>query len=366
MAGVCKACRITITVTQKRIKCAHCARLYHSDCIGFSNESSRSQWKCPLCKANFKKGGDNSNTPVRAKYKATTCKNSEIVTRPDPPPPAPIQPSLLAPPVAALSPVSASTTVTAPVPIDNTNLLYQIDTMLDTKLSLLKSQIISDLKNSLVAEFRKELAAVTTKYDLLEESHLKIVNDYESLKKDFVTLQNKMLQDEDNIQELQIQFSKQQQRARLSNIEIVGLPETTNESPIQLVVKIASHVGVQIQPEQILSAHRVQPMRKINGRPKPIVATLETRILKDKIISGVRRMRGISTSDLNIGGSDRRFFVNEHLTPENKQLLNAVKSLAKEKSYKFTWVRNCTIFLRKNEESPVLTITSEKDFRKIN
>lgn len=365
MAGTCEACKTTITVTQKRIKCAHCTRLYHSDCVGFSSDLSRSQWRCPLCVVSSRKVGDNSNTPVRAASKIANNKDGVTATRFDSPPPAPAssaQTRVASPtPKAALAPALEP----AAQAIDDTDLISRLSSMMDSKLNLLKSEIINDLKNTLVTEFRKEIAAVTAKYDLLEESHSKLLNEHESLMKDFGTLQNKMLQTEDKLSELQGQFSKQQQKARLFNIEIVGLPETTNESPVELVMKIANHAGVQLQPDQIQSAHRVQPMRKIEGRPKPIVATLQSRMLKDKIIAGLRRARGISTKNLNLGGPDRKFFVNEHLTPENKQLFNAVKILANQRSYKFTWIRNCNIFLRKNEESPVINITTEKDLQKI-
>ncbi|KAL4711717.1 hypothetical protein ACJJTC_003484 [Scirpophaga incertulas] len=122
----------------------------------------------------------------------------------------------------------------------------------------------------------------------------------------------------------------------MSNIEIVGLPETPNESPVNLAIKIASHAGVQLQPTQVESAYRVQPMKRVAGRPKPIIVRLQSRILKDQIISVGRR------------------------------LLNATKANAKAMSYKFVWVRNCNIFLRKNEEAPVITVNSEKDLQKIN
>ncbi|CAH2095545.1 unnamed protein product [Euphydryas editha] len=365
MAGICEACKTTITVSQKRIKCAQCTHLYHSDCVGFSNDLSRSQWKCPLCVANSRKVGDNSNTPVRTASKTASNKDGVTATRLDPPPAAPsssAQTRSTSPtPTAALPPALAPPAQA----IDDTNLISRISSMMDSKLSLLKSEIINDLKNTLVTEFRKEIAAVTAKYDHLEESHLKLLDEHESLMKDFVTLQNKMLQTEEKLSELHGQFSKQQQKARLFNIEVVGLPETSNESPVELIMKIANHAGVQLQPDQIQSAHRVQPMRKVEGRPKAIVATLQSRMLKDKIIAGLRKSRGISTRNLNLGGPDRKFFVNEHLTPENKQLFNAVKIRAKERSYKFTWIRNCNIFLRKNEESPVITITTEKDLQKI-
>ncbi|KAL4718715.1 hypothetical protein ACJJTC_017329 [Scirpophaga incertulas] len=216
------------------------------------------------------------------------------------------------------------------------------------------------------AEFRKELAAVTAKFEQLESSHANLQIENATLKSELEIIHKKSLDNEERIADLEGQLNKQQQWARMSNIEIVGLPETPNESPVNLAIKIASHAGVQLQPTQVESAYRVQPMKRIAGRPKPIIVRLQSRILKDQIISGLRRTKGISTRDIGLGGTDGKFYVNEHLTPINKQLLNATKANAKAMSYKFVWVRNCNIFLRKNEEAPVITVNSEKDLQKIN
>ncbi|KAL4708871.1 hypothetical protein ACJJTC_014393 [Scirpophaga incertulas] len=373
MAGSCEACRASITVTQKRIKCTHCLRLYHSECVNYAHDStiSRSQWKCPSCVAGQRKG-DNSNTPVRDTLKpaketlqVNVPKGGVAISLP------------VSPPVIRETPTTSMDTVgieatlgsitaghTTPMS-DNTTILSQIENLLDDKLNLLKKDVVKELKGSLMTEIRKELKGMLAKYDQLELSHTKLQNDHESLKTSFETLLKQSSENKNRIDELQGQINKQQQWARMSNLEIVGLPETTNESPIDLVIKIAKFAEVSLQPTHIESAHRVQPMHRGGGRPKPIVVKLQTRMLKDQIIAGLRKSKGISTRDLGLSGPAQRFFVNEHLTPENKQLLSAAKSRAKEKAYKYIWVRNCNIFLRKNEVSPVVTIGSKRDLQKI-
>ncbi|XP_050684069.1 uncharacterized protein LOC126978977 [Leptidea sinapis] len=160
-------------------------------------------------------------------------------------------------------------------------------------------------------------------------------------------------------------MGKQQQWGRLNNLEIVGLPEKSNESLPDIIRKNALHAGVALTSEQIEFIHRVQPRQHISGRPKPLVVKLSNRDLKDHILSGLRRKRGIQTSDIGISGSSQKFFVNEHLTPVNKNIFNEAKKLALEKGYKFIWIRNCNIFLRRSEQQPVISINSMKDLAKI-
>ncbi|VVD03238.1 unnamed protein product [Leptidea sinapis] len=64
----------------------------------------------------------------------------------------------------------------------------------------------------------------------------------------------------------------------------------------------------------VIESESVQPRQHISGRPKPIVVKLSNRDLKDHILSGLRRKRGIQTADIGISGSSQKFFVNEHLT----------------------------------------------------
>lgn len=341
----CATCKKDIIKSQQ-VLCAICKAVHHPACVKLaSTDLTRYlDWQCPTCRVMQPR--ENSLAGANAQSSTTSSSTASSTPR------ASKRPAIGSP-VTDLSPTHNNNTECK----SDGSLVVQIERMLDSKLN--------ELKDSLTAEFRRELKTVSAKYDHLELSHAQLSDEHNLLRKEFDTLKKKSDADGDKISDLHSLINKQQQLARLSNIEIVGLPETTHESAVELAVKIASHAGVQLQCTQIESAHRVQPMRKIEGRPRPIVVKLQSRTLKDQIISGLRKTKGITTRDLGLGGVDRRFFVNEHLTPENKQLFNAIKSRAKDKSYKFVWVRNCNIFLRKNEESPVVAINSLKDLQKI-
>lgn len=340
----CATCKKEVTKTHQ-ISCAICKTVYHPSCVKLASIdlARHLDWQCFVCRV--KQPKDNASVAVTGS--PSTLSSTVGAT------PRASKRLAVGSPSADTSPSNNSDTECT----SNGNLLVQIERMLDSKLN--------ELKDSLTVEFRKELKTVSAKFDRLESSHTKLSDDHNLLRKEFDNLKKKSEADGDKMLDLQSLINKQQQLARSSNLEIVGLPETPNESAAEIVVKIAAHVGIQLQRTQIESAHRVQPMRKIEGRPKPIVVKLQTRLLKDQIISGLRKTKGITTRDLGLGGTGRRFFVNEHLTPENKQLLNATKLRAKDKSYKFVWVRNCNIFLRKNEESPVIVVGSIKDLQKI-
>lgn len=344
MVGTCEACQAHISVTMKRIKCSQCSRIYHSECVRFSGDSvsARTQWKCPKCVAAVRKGGDNSNTPVRIEKssKPQRSVDTEPIT------------------IATERKVYA-------VPPDHVNLINRFEGVLDAKLKTIKHEIVEELKETIITEIKSEIISLSSEFSQLQASYCQLQTENDSLKNDVCVLQKQISLCEDQLSELRSQFGKQQQQARINNLEIVGLPQTNSENTIDLIRNIARYAGVDLNHDDIEFAHRVQPQKTIAGRPKSIVVKLKDRLCKDKILSGLKRKKGICTKDIGIEGAEKRFFVNEHLTPENKQLLKKIKTVAREKAYKFVWVRNCNIFLRKNEESPALSIRSEKDIDKI-
>lgn len=92
--------------------------------------------------------------------------------------------------------------------------------------------------------------------------------------------------------------------------------------------------------------------------------SLHNRYLRDDFITAAKKYKALSTSDLGLNGNTK-IFVNDHLTVENKQLLNKAKLLAREKDFAYVWVKNCVIFTKKNVTSPTHVIKSEKDLKKI-
>lgn len=98
---------------------------------------------------------------------------------------------------------------------------------------------------------------------------------------------------------------------------------------------------------------------------KPIIVGFLGRYAKENFVASARSYKNLTAEDLGFVGVTSRIFVNDHLTRENKQLLTKTKKLALEKNYKYTWVQNCKILVRRNDTSPIISIGSEGDLVKI-
>lgn len=329
MASKCSACLESIP-KKEELSCSHCPKKYHYACLSISDANYKKMsvrykdtYKCPACLC-IEKKSDNSNTPAK--------------------------------PVTLTSPERDS---------DSKNLIKHIENILDKKLLDIKNCLITELRQMIKSEVNNCMSSFSTELHNLAASHSSLQEEHIKLSKECSELQGRVLCLEESLVNMSYQYSKQQQWARQQNIEIFGVPELKNESPVDIVIKIGKHVGINLNCHDIEFASRIQPYKPIRDRPRVIVAKMRTRLLKDNILSGLRRSHGITTSDIDIRGEPKRIFVNDHLTPENKALFKKCKNLATELAYKFVWTKNCLIFVRKNEKSPALSIASEKDLVKI-
>ncbi|CAG5049321.1 unnamed protein product [Parnassius apollo] len=84
--------------------------------------------------------------------------------------------------------------------------------------------------------------------------------------------------------QLQLEINTNNQRDRLLNLEIVGVPEIKDEDLSKIILSVAKHSNVNISADDVIEVNRVAPKVKQQGRPKNIVAKLKSRLLKDNII----------------------------------------------------------------------------------
>ncbi|CAH2062393.1 unnamed protein product, partial [Iphiclides podalirius] len=128
------------------------------------------------------------------------------------------------------------------------------------------------------------------------------------------------------IRTLEDESQRQQQWTRLQNVEITGIPESKAEDTVQVMLKLSQYVGAPIQQSEIEFAHRVQPRRAVSAAyARPIIVRLRQRRTKDRIIAACRKHRTLNAKDLGMDNETTRIFVSEHLTKENKILLNLCK-----------------------------------------
>lgn len=138
------------------------------------------------------------------------------------------------------------------------------------------------------------------------------------------------------------------------NVEIKGLPVVAKEDLTSSVRGIATCFGTKVSESDIEVAHRVQSRNK---KTPNVVVTFASRGVRDRLLSAAKKTR-LNTTHL---GFYIQLYINEHICVENKVLLNKARLAKREKNWKYVWVSQGKVLMRKTENSPVLQITCEGD-----
>lgn len=266
-----------------------------------------------------------------------------------------------------LPPPASYSTEKSPVPADMEAVLAELKRLslavavlpgLNESVKSIKAEL-TELKSIKpeIAEIKKSIDFVDCRIGALSDKILEMEKDIQSLQKTKNDVEYLKLR----LENMESHLKENEQRSRLNNIEIKGVPVSSSENLFDIFSKIGSQIKCSVPKEQINYIARI-PMRndKVN---KTIVVSVHSRYLKDDFVAMAKKCT-ITPADLGLKGGNR-IYVNDHLTLENKILLNKTKTLAKERGFAFTWVKACKICIRKTPTSPVVVIRTEADLQKL-
>lgn len=292
--------------------------------------------------------------------------------------------------VLASSASSSSPLGATSIPLDSPmhQSIINIDTdslinFFESKLELLRSEsktatdAVQHKLDVLSSEWKDQYKKILECVRILQEDNASLQQEVQSLRNtqdELVTLKNEHIEKNATINKLEVKIDeinstllamtennlRRDQYDRRNNIEIRNLPERNGENLYEIAQSISELLNVKILKNDIEFITRVSPRDSHSNKIKPIIMKVSSDI-KNKIITASRKKKSTTTKEINIPGTDQHFFINEHLTIANKVLLNKTKIYAKEKGFRYVWVRNCKIFLRKNDTSPAKLISSVAD-----
>lgn len=232
-----------------------------------------------------------------------------------------------------------------------------------------------------VCKFNSQINDMKQTCDKIQSEHTNISKDVNLLKSDHVNFKSKLLSLEKElsdstttIADLSKQLSFKEQQCRMNNLEISGIPFSKSENLMNIMQVIFTKIGIPLCSSDIDHVHRVRrfpPKKSVENSGQSqthipnIIVKFTQRQKKNDTLAAIRARRGLTTSDLNIDGPATPIFVNEHLTPSNKMLYSQTRKIGRECGYAYIWIKDCKIFVRKNEVSKPILISVEGDLGKI-
>jgi hypothetical protein len=151
-----------------------------------------------------------------------------------------------------------------------------------------------------------------------------------------------------------------QQYLRRDCLEITGIPIVPDENTKDLVIELASAIGVD---KDISITHRLPESRKV----KDCVVKFTRRVKREEVYKKRSILKSKNYSCLpmvrSLNGTNTTIHINESLTAYRKRLLGKINQFKKDHKFKFLWTTNGKIHLREGNDSQVYTFTTYEQFQ---
>lgn len=189
----------------------------------------------------------------------------------------------------------------------------------------------------------------------------------EEFKQKIATLENKIKDDHKYIAILEDRIENMQQDNRKANFELKNVPKKQNETKndlIDMVLDLSNSVGSSICRSDIRDIYRVRG-KSSSIKNTPIVVETSSTLVKNDLLRSckafnMKHKAKLTAKHLGFRTSeDTPIFINEQLTAKAARLHFLARDLVKAKSYKFCWTAYGRVYVRKDENSPVISIKSE-------
>lgn len=349
-------CKSTIEGAAGTIQCSNCKNNYHAACMLLGDKKKPNQksfdlkkdWVCPECLNSRPRQTINDNTPVRVAISSGTM--DKVTTKRGA--------------SSATSPPECHNIMTSDLYDQICSIVSAESDKLYSKIKLTITEVISTEIQPLKAEvaaFKESLTFLNQQYDTLNKRIDNIEADLKTMDASRTEVGNM----KSCLDKLDADINNKEQWSRRSNIEIYGIPEKKGENLIKILETIAGKIDFPLNTATDLDfITRVAPKSDNKGKIKPVVLRFLARYKKDDFLASAKKLK-LCANDIGFPNNMSKIYFNEHLTRMNKQLLQLAKVKAKELNFKYVWVKNCSIFMRRSDNSPVVHIEKPVDLNKL-
>lgn len=296
-------------------------------------------WYCPICTNITRRRND--STPVR-KY------------------------NLHSPPASSAdtSTMSSSGGTTA-ITID------QIEALLDRKFDVFKKAIAQEVQSMVMKEVNCTINRLengfTETTDFLQRGQDELAKELELANNRIKALETERSGLQSDVAAMDRRLVIIEKTSRSHNLEIHMVPEKRNENVQNIIKKLYETVDVTLEASNISAIRRVAKLDPKSDRPRNILVTLQSERLRDNLLSAVRRYNRANRSNtlnslhLGIEGERRAVYVAEHLSPATKKLHAETRKFAKDKGFKYVWIKYERVYLRKDDNESAIHIKNTND-----
>ena len=222
-------------------------------------------------------------------------------------------------------------------------------------------QIVTELRALMLPEIRNIITENTpdTKtivFEAVKSATDSLTKQINSVKTENASLREKCSKLEKRVSELETENSTRklesdalEQYGRRNILRVSGIPETDREDTDDIVLRVASDLGVPMSPREIDRSHRVGKVHTGRG-PKPnrkhrdIIVKFTTYNARNRLFQERKSLRETDNEDLN------NIFLNEDLTKRRSEILFEARKLRRSNKLKSAYSSDGKIIVRDKKD----------------
>lgn len=298
-------------ITEEEIKCQGCQCNYHYNCsisettYRAKSREARAAWRCQVC---------------REKIKKTIATKKGVVTRSQ----------------------GGSSGTSTPGEFD--------EKQLEKDLSELEGELNPSVKVLLVKVLRS-IQFMSNKFDEMKNSFEENSRENSALKNEIKALRESVERKDELIDNLAKKINKLEQDKKRKFLEIHGVEEVTDVTPLNQYNNVATEVGLSLEVSDV---QRIK-LKKSNML---LVKYKTEGHRNESLINGKKWWNSKTTDEKK---KCNRLFFNESLIPAYRSIYRELRIKGRLHNYAYVWVKNGRILVRKEEKGKIYNVASEKD-----
>ncbi|XP_072941389.1 uncharacterized protein [Epargyreus clarus] len=233
---------------------------------------------------------------------------------------------------------------------------------------------------SLTAKNGEELTKIGPTLADIQQSNRNIENSIafltsqnEEYKKKIEKLENQAQEDRKYITILEDKIEDLHKGMKKTSFEVKNVPKKENETKedlIGMITCLSKNISCDLNRSDIKDIYRVRK-RKEGPQNTPIIVETTSTLIKNDFFKmskafNIKHKSKITTKHLGFRtATDTPVFISENLTAKSSRLYFLGRELVKSKCYKFCWSAYGKVYIRKDENSPIILIKNELQAQKL-
>ena len=243
------------------------------------------------------------------------------------------------------------------------------DELIDKRMKDLQKNMELLLKDNKDIKLKVDEAIEATKF--ISDKYDENENNMKEIKRQLIEIknQNKTIMERNEALEKQLKLEKKERieleerffniitpielERRQNNLELHGLKEENEENCETVVKSIISKVTSS--PVTITKCYRFGKKETHNGKPRRVLIQFANKEQRDDVYK----------NKMNLKKLKEPMYINENLPRHLSILRGKANGIRKERNYKYIWMKNGTILLRKDDFEEVISVRVSSDLTKI-